>query len=92
MKKEIIEILDWCKGGLKKYSIPIFILVALWFGLKSLWYWMIMPILLAITFKFFAGILNWKWVDRINVVYLIIAWVFIFSVFKKLGKMMFEDD
>jgi hypothetical protein len=90
MKKEVVEILDWCKENLKKYGMIVFILVALWMGLKKIWYWIVMPVLLLITFRFFADIIGWQWVSKINVMYLILSWVFVFSIFKKLGKLMFK--
>ena len=90
MKQEVNDIIKWGTDLITKYGILVFIGLALWLGLKKAWFWIIMPIFALIFLKQIAILCDIEIVSKISVSGLVVSWIFIFSLLKGLGGLLFE--
>lgn len=92
MKKEIESTLEWIVVLVKKYTIPVFIVVALWYGIKRAWFWTVMPIMCLVFLQQIALVMDITWVGKLTLSGITVSWVFVFSLLKGLGGLIFEKD
>ena len=80
MKKEIQETTKWFAGLVMKYGIIVGIIMALYFGIKKVWFWVLMPSMLLVVLQQFGPMFGWGWTAALGWKSLVISWVFLFSV------------
>ena len=80
MKQEINETMEWLAGLVKKYGFWIGLAVALYFGIKKVWFWFVMPSMLLVMLNMLATTCGWKWTTNLDVKSVIISWVFVFGL------------
>jgi hypothetical protein len=90
MKSEIDSVLAWITETAAKYGLIALVLLAVWFGIKRVWFWVLMPIMFLIFLQQLAIIFGWGFVAKISTVSIIISWVFVFSCLKKLCSFFVE--
>lgn len=83
MKEEIKDILKWISQIVKQYGFMIMLALSIWTGIKIVWFWIVLPILGIVAFKQFVPV-------DISILSLITGWIFIFSLLKKLGNIIFK--
>jgi hypothetical protein len=76
--------------GIKKWGFFIFLCVIIWMGLKKVFDWGIVPLLLWCFLKTLSFIFSWTFVDKIDIYYLIGGWVFLAVICKRVFFFLFE--
>lgn len=87
MKEFIEKNVEWFTGLLKKYGLLVVVCLIVYWGIKRVWFWLVMPILCLIFLKNF---LRFDWAQSVNNATIIASWVFVFSLlsvfFRKILK------
>jgi hypothetical protein len=92
MKEEVDSILAWLSDSVKKYGIIVLILLSIWLGIRRIWFWLVMPVMFLVFLQQLSALCQWKFINQINVFYLIISWIFIFSSLKMFFNLIIEKD
>jgi len=85
MKKEIDGLVLWVGELVSKYGFLAMIVIIIWVGIKRVWFWIVMPILLAYA-------LSELGVISLPIKAIIASWVFIFTILKGVGNVFFEKN
>jgi len=90
LKDNATEILTWFKELAVTFGKFLLVLYVIYYGCRKIWAWIVLPILFFVFLKQIALIGGYTFVDQIYISYLVVSWVFVFSVLKKFGSVCFE--
>lgn len=76
--------LDYAAESAKKYGKFLFVIVALWLGLKKIWFWVIMPLFCIAFLKQLSLFFGWTMFTPVNPMLMIMSWIFVFTLLKGL--------
>ena len=84
MKKEVTETMEWIAGLVAKFGILIGLVVAIYYGVKKVWFWCVMPSMLFVSLNMFGNIFGWGWVKHLDIKAVVVSWVFLFALLSHL--------
>ena len=67
--------LEWTIDIIKKYGLLLCVGMGLFYIGKKLWNWVAIPFLIIATSKQICLLFNWDWAEKLNLFYLICAWI-----------------
>lgn len=92
MKIELEKAGDVLLELISKYGIWVAIIVLIWLGLKKMWFWVFMPLAFLILLQQLACLNEWEAIAKVNPIWLIISWIFVFSFLKGFASLWFDEN
>ncbi len=89
MKEEMLQNVS---DNIKKYGILVMILTGLYYGGKKFWAWIVLPVMLYFILNQAGILFNNKILISINIYFVIVLWIFVFSALSKFGSVVFEKN
>jgi hypothetical protein len=86
----LTEKIEQISDNIKKYGLLAAIVTATYFGAKKVWSWVGLPVMLYYSLLQLDILFNWQVVQKLDIKYVIIMWLFVFSLLKKIFSGLFE--